>query len=118
MKEIKYREYNEEEKKIYNESIQKILASLKNGSTFKDACKDVEIIDPSLKSFIHYDAIKIMIAELHYKDRLPLDEVSKRLDIPLDILTVALQEMLEEIAFSLSRSFREGNPDFFKSSDA
>ncbi len=118
MKEIKYKKYSEEEKKIYNESIQKILASLKNGSTFQDACKEVEIIDPSLKKFIHYDAIKVMIAELHYKDGLSLDEVAKRLDIPITILSFARMEMLEEVALSVSRSFRESNPDFFKAFDA
>lgn len=118
MKEIKYKKYNEEEKKIYNESIQKILTSLRNGNTFQDACKNVEITDPSLKKFIHYDAIKVMIAELHYRDGLSLDEVAKRLDIPVTILSFARMEMLEEVALSISRSFRENNPDFLKSFDA
>lgn len=118
MKETKYKKYNEEEKRIYNESIQRILASLRNGNTFQDACKNVEIIDPSLKKFIHYDVIKIMIAELHYKEGLSLDEVAKRLDIPVTILSFARMEMLEEVALSVSRSFRENNPDFFKSFDA
>ncbi len=118
MKEIKYKEYTSEENVIYYDSIGKILTSLRNGSSFKEACSGVEILDPSLKNFIYDDAIKVMIAELHYRDGLPLDEVAKRLDISVVKISYASLEMLEDAEISSSEAFRQNNPDIFKSYDA
>lgn len=118
MKEIKYKEYTPEENSIYNDSIEKILTSLRSGSSFETACSNVDISDDSLKHFIHDDAIKIMIAELHYRDGLSLPQVAERLDLSITKISFASMEMLEDVSIASVAAFKKDNPDVFKSFDA
>lgn len=118
MKEIKYKEYTAAENVIYYDAIEKILTSLRNGNSFKEACSGVEIEDAKLKNFIHDDAIKVMIAELHYRDGISLDEVAKRLGISVGKIVYASMEMLEDVEISASETFKKNNPNAFESYDA
>ncbi len=114
MKDIKYKQYTNEEDAIYCDAMEKILPSLRSGSTFESACCNLEISDASLKSFILDDAMKIMIAELHYRDGLGLPEVAERLDIPIDKISYASLEMLEDVSIASAEAFKKDNSDFFK----
>lgn len=118
MKEIKYKEYTPEENLIYNDSMEKILTSLRSGNTFEEACSNVDISNDSLKHFIHDDAIKIMIAELHYRDGVSLPQVAERLNLSVTKISYASLEMLEDASIASSETFKKDNPNFFKSFDA
>ncbi len=115
MKEIKYKEYTPEENAIYYDSIEKILTSLRAGNTFDESCKNVDIVEESLKGLIYDDAMKVMIAELHYKDGFSLSDVAEKLDVPVEKISLASLEMLEDVAIASSEAFKKEHPDFFKS---
>lgn len=118
MKEIQYKQYTAEEDAIYNDSIGKILTALRSGKTFEESCREVEISDKSLMAFIHDDAMKVMIAELHYRDGISLPDIAKRLNISIEKICHASLEMLDDVAISSSEAFNNEHPGFFKSLDA
>ena len=106
MEEFEYKVYTEEETKIYNASIPKILQGIKDGLPFCDACKLVQIDDANLKQFIEDDVLKIVIAELHYSQKKSLEEVSNMLDVSVETITKANDEMLQDIGITASEVFR------------
>ncbi|MCX8030512.1 MAG: hypothetical protein N3A59_02890 [Thermodesulfovibrionales bacterium] len=118
MKNFSYKKYTTEESAIYNDSIEKILKSLREGRAFDESCKEVEIVDANLKDLIFDDAMKVMIAELHYRDGMALIDVAQRLKVPVEKISIASLEMLEDVAISSSQAFNEMYPDFFKEFNA
>jgi len=118
MKKFKYKQYTSEEDAIYYDAMEKILAALRNGSTFENACCTIEVADASLKDFILDDAMKIMIAELHYRDGQSLLQVAEKLDVPVTKISYASLEMLEDVSIASAEAFKKENPDTFKSFDA
>jgi len=106
-----YKEYTEEESRIYNEAMDSIMEGLQKGLSFAEACGCLDIEDEGLKEFIRDDALKIMIADIHYNKGLPLEHVSSRLNVPLDIVEKAHGEMLEDIEISSSQAYTSFHPD-------
>ncbi len=106
MAEVKYKEYTEEEDRIYNEAIKNLMESLRNGMSVEDAFKLVTIEDEQLKAFIRDDAIKITIAERYFGQGLPLEYLSESLGIPIPQLQKAVREMLEDVGHSSAEYFR------------
>ena len=107
---VKYKEYSPEEDRIYSESITKIREGMKNGLTFSEACQSIDVADEELKEFILDDALKIMIAELHYGKSMKLDEVSRTLNVPMARISVASLEMLEDAGIAAAELNRKDNP--------
>jgi hypothetical protein len=110
MAEVKYKEYSPEEDKIYNESISRIREGMKNGLPFGEACQSINVADEELKEFILDDALKIMIAELHYGKSMPLEEVSKFLNVPMARLSKASLEMIEDAGIAAAEKYRKEAP--------
>ena len=111
MENFTYKEYTEEESKVYNEAMDRIMEGLQSGLNFADACGSLNIEDKRLKEFIMDDALKIMIADIHYNKGLPLEQVSSVLNIPIDLVTRAHGEMLEDIEISTSQVYKAVHPD-------
>jgi hypothetical protein len=111
MEEFEYKVYTEEETRIYNAAIPKILQGIKDGLPFCDACNLVQIDDKTLKQFVEDDALKIVLAELHYSQKLSLEEISAMLSVSLDVITQANDEMLEDIGITASEVFRKQDTD-------
>ncbi|OGW39441.1 MAG: hypothetical protein A2Y97_02610 [Nitrospirae bacterium RBG_13_39_12] len=113
MEEFKYKQYTDEENKIYYEAMAKIMDGLKNGLSFNEACNDTYVEDKELKEFIKDDALKIMIADLHYMKGLSLPDVADILKVPIESINKANLEMLDDIEIT-SREFYKmktpGNP--------
>ena len=107
---VKYKEYSPEEDRIYNESIAKIREGMKNGLTFGEACQVIDVTDEELKEFILDDALKIMIAELHYGKAMNLEEVARILNLPMGKVRVASLEMLEDAGIAAAELHRKNNP--------
>lgn len=111
MENFRYKEYSPEENKIYNLALPLILEGVKNGLSFNDACDRVEVENKELKEFIVDDALKIIIAELHYVQRFSLQEVADLLEISTAIVNKANEEMIEDIENSEIEIYKLRNPN-------
>ncbi|HHW20324.1 MAG TPA: hypothetical protein PKZ17_01195 [Thermodesulfovibrio thiophilus] len=105
-----FKEYSDEDNKIYEDVMKKIMQNIKNGMSFREAVDSIDIKDNELKGFIEDDALKILIAELCYVSKIPFEELADMLKLPLDTIRTANLEMLEDIALTLNNSFnKEGS---------
>lgn len=109
MTDFKYKEYSEDEDKVYNEAMTKIREGLKNGLNFNEACSVINI-DEGLKKFIVDDALKVMIAEMHYAKGMPLRQVADTLKVSIKDVDIANMEMLEDVGITAAEIYRMGNP--------
>jgi len=110
MSDVQYKEYSPEEDRIYTEAIAKIREGMKNGLSFDKACDSISVENEELKSFILDDALKIMIAELHYGKGMSLEDVGKMLNVTMARLSKASLEMLEDAGISAAKKYREEAP--------
>jgi hypothetical protein len=111
MEKFIYKEYTEAENRIYNEAMDRIMEELQNGSSFADACGCVNVEDEGLREFIMDDALKIMIADIHFNKGLSLEHISSVLNIPLDMVERAQAEMLEDVEISTTEVYKSVHPD-------
>jgi hypothetical protein len=111
MEDFHYKEYTEEESRIYNQAIDEIMKGLETGMSFDSACDAVSVDDETLKGFIIDDALKVMIAHLHYKNGLALEDVAAQLKVSHEKVHKANGEMIEDIAITTSHGFGMTNPD-------
>ena len=97
LEKIHYKQFTEEEDRIYKKSIETIRSNISNGVKFDLACEFITVDDRELKGLIIDDALKIEIAELHYGKRIPLRDVAKKLGVPMERLLQANTEMMEDV---------------------
>jgi hypothetical protein len=97
MEDFQYKEYTEEESRIYNKAMDDIMAALQKGSSFDEACAFVDIADGELKGFIVDDALKVLIADIHYAKNLPLEYIADTFKISMDIINKANKEMMQDV---------------------
>ena len=57
------------------------------------------------------NTMKIMIADIHYNKGLPLEHVSSVLNIPIDLVTRAHGEMLEDVEISTTQVYKAVHPE-------
>ncbi|HXX57469.1 MAG TPA: hypothetical protein VEI96_05670 [Thermodesulfovibrionales bacterium] len=112
---IDYKNFNEEEDRIYKHTIAMIRASISDGVKFDIACEFVTRDDGELRSLIIDDALKIEIAELHYGQGLSLLDVSKKLGVSMERLLKASSEMMEDV-FNTATEAAKRPPDGSKPS--
>jgi ribosome-binding protein aMBF1 (putative translation factor) len=111
MKDFHYKEYTEEESRIYNKAMDEIIAALEDGMAFHAACDSVSVDDTELKRFIVDDVLKVIIAHHHYKNGLSLEDVAATLKVSIEIIHKANDEMLEDISRTATEVFKTTNPD-------
>ena len=111
MGDFKYKDYTPEESAIYDAAMIKIKEGMKNGLSFSEACSVIDVQEPDLKHFIEDDALKLIIAEMHYEKGIPLQQVAETLNIPLKRVNTANMEMLEDVGTTAAAMYRESNPD-------
>ncbi len=111
MADFKYKDYTPEESALYDAAMIKIREGMKNGLSFSEACSVIDVQDPDLKHFIADDALKVMIAEMHYEKGIPLQQVADTLKVPLKQLNTANMEMLEDVGTTAAAMYRESDPD-------
>lgn len=100
---IRYKEFNEEEERIYKQCIGTIRLNISNGALFDTASEAITVEDQELKNLIVDDALKIEIAEMHYGKGLPLSQVSEKLGVSIERLFKANAEMIEDVANTSGR---------------
>ncbi len=109
-----YKQFTEEEERVYRKNIEIIRSNIDNGVKFDLACEFIDVADPHFKDLIIDDALKIEIAELHYGKRIPLRDVSVRLGVSVERLLRASTEMIEDVIRSseemMLRQDKRGRP--------
>ena len=106
---INYKQFTEEEDRIYEKSITVIKSNVGNGVKFDLACEFIAVDDAELKGLIVDDALKIEIAEQHYGKRIPLIEVAKKLGVPMERLLRACTEMMEDVVGTAEQATEREN---------
>jgi hypothetical protein len=111
MDDIRYKEYTEEENAIYNDAMDRIMAALKDGKKFDDACSAVHVENKELKRYIEDDALKIMIADMHFIKGCSLEEVADTLVVSIEAINRANAEMMQDIETTAIEAYKTANPD-------
>lgn len=107
MSEMEFKEFSEDENRIYDEAIEKIRALMNGGMHIDEACEKIKVEDEELKRLIREDFLKIMIAEMRYEKGLPLEIVAKELNIPFERINRTHQMMLEEVGHTQAEQLRK-----------
>ncbi|MEJ2183286.1 MAG: hypothetical protein P8Y66_07165 [Nitrospirota bacterium] len=87
-----------EEEKKYKESVDRIKnAVLEKSMSFEQAAKLIEVRDENLRAALLDDALKVLLAELHFQKGKSLAEVSRMLKLSEKRLERARKEMLKDV---------------------
>src|SRR3972149_9367957 len=100
MPEFKVKQFTAEEDRIYAETVGKFREAVSQGKTHRQAYESNPIADKELETLIQADFLKIMIAERHFAQRQPLEELAKAFDVSLDLLKNTLARMLQEVCLT------------------
>lgn len=111
MSEMEFKEFSEDENRIYEETIEKIRSYMNEGLHIDAACEKIEVDDADLKQLIVEDFLKIMIAEMRYEKGMPIEIVAKELNISFERVSRTHQMMLEEVGHTQAQKMREQIPD-------
>jgi hypothetical protein len=74
-----------------------VKAGLAKGLDFNKAAAAVEIRDESFRESVLDDVLKVLIAEEHFAKKVPLDELSLKLALSVELLEKARTEMFEDV---------------------
>ena len=102
MPEFDFKNFTPEEGKIYDEAVNKYREAIAAGKTLRQAYETYAVVDKDLEKLIQVDFLKILIAERHYAQRQPLEELAKALDASLDLLKDTRARMLQEVGVTAS----------------
>ncbi|HUI46065.1 MAG TPA: hypothetical protein VL122_08820 [Nitrospirota bacterium] len=105
MPEFSFKEFTPEEGKIYEEAMNSLRQAIAAGKTLRQAYDNYEIPDKELEKIIQADFLKIIIAERHFGQRQPLEEIAKSLDVTQDLLKNTLARMLQEVGMTAANQF-------------
>jgi hypothetical protein len=83
--------------RIYVQSLSKVRRGIAAGLDFDAACAAIDMADEELKKQIVDDVLKVFIAEEHFAKKVGLDEISRKLNLPVARLEKAKSEMLEDV---------------------
>ena len=86
-----------EAEKVYKNALATIKEGLSKGFDFMSASTGVRIDNESLRQAVLDDVLKVIIAEEYFVMQVPLEQVSQKLNLPLDRLEKARSEMLEDV---------------------
>ncbi len=89
--------YLSEAEKTYMHALAKIRQGLAKGFDFNSASTAVMIDDESLRQAVLDDVLKVIIAEEHFVKKVPFEQISRQLNLPMDRLEKARTEMLEDV---------------------
>jgi hypothetical protein len=92
-----YADLTPEEDAAYTEAVNRVTAAVRQSVPFGKAAELVEVEDEGLRAAILDDALKVLIAEMHFAGKKPLGEVAGALGLPLDRVEKARDEMLREV---------------------
>ncbi len=103
MPEFKFKQFTPEEDRIYAEAVGMFREAIAQGKTLRQAYESNPVADKELERLIQADFLKIMIAERHFAQREPLEQLAKAFDVSLDLLKDTLARMLQEVGMTASQ---------------
>lgn len=83
---------------IYEESVSRIRNGvMQSNLTFANAVELIDVKDDNLRAAILDDSLKVLIAEIHFSGGRSLEDLSRKLKVPLAKLEQARKEMLKDV---------------------
>jgi len=95
----------DEGKTMYMAALAIVKAGLAKGMDFETAGGMIAIEDKTLREVVLDDVLKVIIAEEHFAKNVPLEQVSRKLNLPIERTEKAREEMFEDIEKSAIDSF-------------
>ncbi len=111
MPEFLFKEFTPEESTIYEEAMNKYREAIAADKTLRQAYESYMVADKELEALIQADFLKIMIAERHFSQQQPLEDVAKALDISLDLVKDTHKRMLQEVGVTAANEFGKNYGD-------
>jgi len=99
--------YETEEDRLYEEAVKNIKAAVEGGTPFEEAASRIEVKDEALRASAASDALKLLIAEMHFMKGRPLGEVADALKLPPGRVEEARREMVEEVEAAAIEKYKE-----------
>ena len=96
-----------EEDRIYTESVKRIQNGVAEGMSFEKAAGLIDVKDEALKTDILSDALKVLIAQFHFTEGLPLEKLAKKLGLSPARVEEAKKEMLAEVEQAAIEKYKE-----------
>jgi hypothetical protein len=97
--------FKTESVKMYEKAEAIIREKLAQGLDFDSACSAIALADEKLRKDIIDDMLKVLIGEEHFTKNVPLEEMAKKLKVPVGRLEKAKEEMLEDVKDSSIKAF-------------
>jgi hypothetical protein len=107
MPEFNFKEFTEEEGRIYDEAVSKFREGVAAGKTLRQAYESYAISDKELEKLIQVDFLKILIAERHFGQRQSLEDIAKALDVSVNLVKDTHARMLQEVGVTAASQFGE-----------
>lgn len=107
MPEFNFKEFTEEEGRIYEEAVSKFRDAIAAGKTLRQAYESYAIADKELEKLIQVDFLKILIAERHFSQHQSLDDIAKALDVPASLIKETHARMLQEVGVTAASQLGE-----------
>ena len=96
-----YKHFSKDEERIYDTEIGKLIKRLQSGQSLNEACSAIDVTDEELRQVIADDILKIVIAELHYKQGLDFEQVAQRLNITVKEIEETNRIMIEDVMLTV-----------------
>ncbi len=101
-----YDDLPKEQEQMYDESVRRIKSAVEKEMSFEQAASLVDVEDESLKAAIVNDALKVLIAEMHFAHGKSVVDVAKALKLPPERVEQARTEMLSEVEQSAVDAYK------------
>lgn len=105
MPEFDFKEFTEEESKIYDEAVGKYREAIDAGKNLDQAFKSYAITDQELEKLIQADFLKILIAERHFAGQQSFDQIAGALGVPVQLIKDTHARMLQEVGVTAANQF-------------
>jgi hypothetical protein len=103
-----YADMPPEDDALYTESVNRIKNGVQQSNlTFEKAIELIEVENEGMKAAIVDDALKVLVAEMHFIGGTSLDDLSKKLQLPVKRLEQARKEMLKDVEEAAIQKFKE-----------
>jgi hypothetical protein len=96
-----------DEDRLYEGAVKKIKGGVKGGLTFEQAASLVDVKDPALRDDILDTALKVLIAEAHFEGKVSLEDLAKKLALPVSTLIRARDEMMKDVEAAAVEKYKE-----------
>ncbi len=101
-----YDDLPKEQGQLYDESVRRIKSAVEKSMSFEQAASLLDVKDDALRAAIVDDALKVLIAEMHFAHKKTVEEVAKALKLSPELITKARAEMLGEVEQSAIDAYK------------